>query len=40
MENLKMTDILSITLEEAVLIYETYGMGFIIKDGKIRGFNR
>lgn len=29
-----------ITLEEMVKIYNTYGMSFIIKDGKIKGFSR
>lgn len=39
-ENILMKDILNITLEEAFKIYETYGMGFIIRDGKLKGFNR
>ena len=29
-----------ITLEEMQEIYENYGMSFIIKDGKIKGFSR
>lgn len=29
-----------ITLEEMMEIYNTYGMSFIIKDGKIKGFSR
>ena len=29
-----------ITLEEMQDIYNTYGMSFIIKDGKIKGFSR
>lgn len=29
-----------ITLEELQEIYSTYGMSFIIKDGKIKGFSR
>ena len=39
MKDMKVVDVLNITLEEAVLFYETYGMGFIIKDGKLKGFN-
>lgn len=39
MKDMKVVDVLNITLEEAVLFYETYGMGFIIRDGKLKGFN-
>lgn len=28
-----------INLQVAKYIYDTYGIGFIIKDGKLKGFN-
>ena len=31
-------DILSITLEQAYEIYKTLGVGFCIRDGRIKGF--
>ena len=31
-------DILSITLEQAYEIYGTLGVGFCIRDGRIKGF--
>lgn len=30
----------TITIDEMQEIYNTYGMSFIIKDGKIKGFSR
>ena len=39
-EDILIKDRLNITLEEAFKIYEAYGMGFIIRDGKLKGFNR
>ena len=39
MKDIKIKEVLNITLEEAVLFYETYGLGFIIRDGKLKGFN-
>ena len=38
--NILMKDILNITLEEAVKVYEEMGMAFIIRDGKLKGFTR
>lgn len=32
-------DILNITLEEAVKIYEETGTVFLIRDGKLKGFS-
>lgn len=32
-------DILTITLEEALKYYEEFGLSFIIKDGKLKGFS-
>lgn len=29
-----------ITIQQMVEIYEEYGLGFIVRDGKIKGFTR
>lgn len=29
-----------ITVQQMVEIYEEYGLGFIVRDGKIKGFTR
>lgn len=33
-------DIKNITLEEALRIYNEMGIGFIIRDGELKGFNK
>lgn len=33
-------DIKNITLEQALEIYKTMGIGFIVRDGKLKGFTK
>lgn len=35
---MRINNINNITLEQAVKIYNTMGMSFIIRDGKLKGF--
>lgn len=37
---MKVKDIKNITLEQAFEVYKEFGIGFIIKDGKIKGLNK